>query len=83
MHYFQIENQISLLIVDDDPLILSALKRVFNKSRYEVFLCETGEQALRVLHNNKIDVLLSDMRMEPMHAIRSFAHSRICSIEPN
>lgn len=54
-----------VLFVDDESRILTALRSIFRRE-YEVFTAEGGEQALEVLANNQIDVIVSDQRMPNM-----------------
>jgi response regulator RpfG family c-di-GMP phosphodiesterase len=52
-----------LLIVDDDPRILSALRRALRREPYEIFTAESTSEALRVLEAEPIDLVLSDHMM--------------------
>ena len=56
----------SILFVDDEPSILSALKRLFRPEGYEIFTAESGILGLEVMKVNQIDVVVSDMRMPEM-----------------
>ncbi|MEP1630872.1 MAG: response regulator, partial [Ekhidna sp.] len=60
------EKKIKLLCVDDEKNILVSLKRLFRKSGYEIFLAESGEEGLQVLREQKVDIIISDMRMPHM-----------------
>jgi len=51
-----------VLIVDDDPDLLSGLDHLL-RDRYEVFLAASGDEALEVLGDQQIDVVLLDMLM--------------------
>lgn len=53
----------SILIVDDEPNIRSSLGRLFHKEGYETFLAETGEDALDILENQAISIILTDYLM--------------------
>lgn len=55
-----------LLCVDDEPSILSALKRVFRPQGYTVFIATSGQEALALLEKETVDVVISDMRMPAM-----------------
>lgn len=55
-----------LLCVDDEPSILSALKRVFRPHGYTVFTATSGKEGLAILEREPIDVVISDMRMPEM-----------------
>jgi response regulator RpfG family c-di-GMP phosphodiesterase len=53
----------TLLVVDDEPRILSALRRSLRREGYEVLTSETVDEALRVLEQRPVDGILSDQRM--------------------
>jgi len=56
----------TLLCVDDEPNILSALRRVFRGSGYRLLLAGGGEEALRMLAAERVHIVISDMRMPGM-----------------
>jgi response regulator RpfG family c-di-GMP phosphodiesterase len=53
----------TLLMVDDEPRILSALERSLRREGYELLTSETVEEALRLLDSRPVDAILSDQRM--------------------
>lgn len=55
-----------ILCVDDEPQLLSALKRVFRSAEYAVDTAGDGFQGLEKLKENRYDVIISDMRMPHM-----------------
>jgi YesN/AraC family two-component response regulator len=57
----------SLLFVDDENAILKSLKRLFYDKNLKLFFAEDGYSALEILKNNKIDMVISDMRMPGMN----------------
>ena len=56
----------TLLFVDDEPGILSALRRLFRPHGYRIFIAEGGAAGLEVLEKEQIDLVISDMRMPEM-----------------
>jgi len=58
--------QPTLLFVDDEPGILSALRRLFRPHGYRIFVAEGGAAGLEVLAKEEIDLVISDMRMPEM-----------------
>ncbi len=52
-----------ILIVDDEVQILKALSRMFLDTDYEIFTAENGMEAIRLIENTEIDMVISDMRM--------------------
>ncbi|NMM27629.1 MAG: response regulator [Glaciimonas sp.] len=59
-------NQSTLLCVDDEPNILSALRRLFRAKGYRVLVAESGHAGLQVLATEAVDLVISDMRMPEM-----------------
>lgn len=55
-----------ILFVDDERQILKAINRLFMDSDYNIFLAENGEEALQILDREKVDMVISDMRMPNM-----------------
>ncbi len=56
----------TLLLVDDEPSILSALRRLFRPEGHHLLLAESGAQALKLLEEQPVDLIISDMRMPEM-----------------
>lgn len=56
----------TLLCVDDEHNILSALKRLFHSERYKVLTADGGAQGLELMAQEPVDVVISDMRMPEM-----------------
>ncbi|TSA58147.1 response regulator [bacterium] len=53
----------SLLILDDDKNTRDRLARTFEKEGYEVFTGANGEEGIELFSQNKIDILLVDIKM--------------------
>lgn len=59
-----------ILCVDDEPNILSSLRRLFRPQGYQVFTAESGAEGLKLLETEQVDVVISDMRMPEMDGAR-------------
>jgi CheY-like chemotaxis protein len=55
-----------LLVVDDEPRILSALQRSLRREGYEILTADSGAAALRTLRGQRVDLLLTDHKMPGM-----------------
>lgn len=55
-----------ILCVDDEPSILSALRRLFRSHGYAILTAESGQEALGLLAREPVDLVISDMRMPQM-----------------
>lgn len=56
----------ALLLVDDEPSVLSALRRLFRTQGYQVRQATCGADGLALLREQPADLVISDMRMPEM-----------------
>lgn len=56
-----------LLFVDDEPKILSALKRVFARENYELHFAASAQEALEVLKQQPVELIMTDFMMPGMN----------------
>jgi len=56
----------AVLFVDDDENVLRSLKRLFFEEPFEVLTAGSGKEALEILKNREIGVVISDQRMPEM-----------------
>jgi len=59
----------TILCVDDEPNVVSALARVFHRERYRVLTAGSAREALEILERQPADVVVSDMRMPEMDGV--------------
>ncbi|MFH1872680.1 MAG: EAL domain-containing protein [Pseudomonadota bacterium] len=59
----------TLLLVDDDSNVLSALNRVLRREGYRLLMACSAEEGLELLALNKVQVIVSDQRMPTMSGI--------------
>lgn len=59
----------TILCVDDEPHILSALRRLFRSQGYEILLANGGPEGLALLAQHEVDLVISDMRMPGMDGV--------------
>jgi response regulator RpfG family c-di-GMP phosphodiesterase len=60
------ERRWTLLCVDDEPNILSSLRRLFRSAGHRMLTAESGAAALQMLEQEPVDLIISDMRMPGM-----------------
>lgn len=58
--------QRTLLLVDDEENIVAALKRLLRRDGYQIFTANGGQEALELLKQHAVDVIVSDQRMPGM-----------------
>ena len=69
-----------VLFVDDEPRVLTTMRMLF-RAHYEVFFAESGPQALELLKQQPVDVIVSDQRMPGMSGIELLRAAR--DLNPN
>ncbi len=66
----------NILIVDDEIALQEILGCEFQSKGLKVFLADNGETALDVLEREKIDLVLSDVRMPVMDGLQFLVVAR-------
>ncbi|EPM6206864.1 two-component system response regulator GlrR [Enterobacter hormaechei] len=61
-----------LLLVDDDPGLLKLLGMRLVSEGYSVVTAESGQEGVKVLSREKIDLVISDLRMDEMDGLQLF-----------
>ena len=60
------DDQRTLLLVDDEPSIRTALIRMFRHDGYKILSAGSGAEGLELLSLNQVQVIISDQRMPEM-----------------
>ncbi|WFB34789.1 sigma-54 dependent transcriptional regulator [Kiritimatiellota bacterium B12222] len=58
-----------ILIVDDEPSVLSVLSNLLKGQGFEIQPSLGGEKAVEHLNNESFDLMLTDIRMEPVNGL--------------
>lgn len=72
----------TILVCDDDKEIVDAIEIYLLQEGYKVEKAYDGEQALEILHNNKIDLMVIDVMMPKLDGIRATFQVRKTSSIP-
>lgn len=56
----------NILVVDDEPALVELAKEILSSHGYNVITATSGEEALKILQQNNIDVLMTDIIMPGM-----------------
>ncbi len=60
------KSSVSILVVDDESMMRNLLERILSRDGYQVLSAEDGQDALRVLENGSVDIIISDLKMPRM-----------------
>jgi response regulator RpfG family c-di-GMP phosphodiesterase len=66
----------SLLIVDDEPIVLGALKETLEREKYHVVATTSALKALEILRDREFAVIISDQRMPEMMGLDFLIESK-------
>ena len=70
----------TLLLVDDETSVVASLKRVLRRENYRILTASSGEEALSLLAQHPVGVILADQRMPGMGGTELLA--RVRSMHP-
>jgi CheY-like chemotaxis protein len=59
-------DKVRVLIIDDDPDIVEAMKVVLESKNYKVAVAKSGEEGLKKARQEKADLIILDVMMESM-----------------
>lgn len=59
----------TILLVEDDLMVMLALEQTLKEENYEVFLARNGQEAIQILKEKIIHMIISDQRMPIMCGI--------------
>lgn len=66
----------SIMIVDDEPIILTTLRHLLEREHYEVVTCSDPLKALTLLDDREFAAIISDYRMPGMSGLDFLIESR-------
>lgn len=62
-------HQHTLLIVDDEPMILKSIQRILRREDYNIMTAQDADEGLNLLQAREIDLLISDHNMPGMSGV--------------
>ena len=71
-----------MLLVDDDELIRESLSMVFATKGCFIKTVETAEEGLRVLEEEKFDIIVSDLRLPGIDGLRFLRFASLIQPDP-
>jgi len=66
----------NILIVDDEPFVLRALKRVLHANNLNILTTINPQEAIEILKSHNIAILISDQRMPIMTGLELFTYAK-------
>ncbi|HPF35562.1 MAG TPA: sigma-54 dependent transcriptional regulator [Candidatus Krumholzibacteria bacterium] len=69
----------TILVVDDEPELCQALSRLLSRNGYHVLTAGNGEEALEVLRQESVPLVLSDLMMPRMGGVELLKAAKVIS----
>jgi len=69
-HGLSVAEKGQVLLVDDDTNVLGAMRRILEKSGYQVIACGSGDEALAALAKQSFDVMVTDIQMPGISGLK-------------
>ena len=57
------KSMVRILVIDDCSLVITALQRTLNSAGYKVIGTSSSQQAIEILHHERIDLVITDINM--------------------
>ena len=70
----------SILAVDNAVMFLNSLKRYLQDEPYDLHCVTSGDEALKYLKDNKVDLILTDVEMPGMNGYELAREIKLCNI---
>jgi CheY-like chemotaxis protein len=62
-----------ILVIDDEPLVLKTIGKMLERENFDVITCLSGQEALAVVNQQDIDLVISDIRMPHMNGVETIS----------
>ncbi len=66
----KINSTYQILVIDDEPLIRESLYEILRIEGYRVLMASSGEDALKVIKTQNIDIILTDLKLPKMSGLQ-------------
>jgi len=64
------QEKATILIVNDEPIILKLIGDVLAKEGHEIYTADRGDNALKIINDVSIDILVTDIKMPEMDGVQ-------------
>lgn len=61
------KNAVTILVVDDELMMRKLMEKILVKDGYQVVTAENGDEAIRIMDEQEVNLVVSDMQMPGMN----------------
>jgi DNA-binding NtrC family response regulator len=65
-----------ILVVDDEPIVLTALRETLRSGKYDCVICSDARAALELIKQREFSIIISDHRMPGLSGLELMAEAR-------
>lgn len=73
----------TILIIDDDRMVVKTLEKLLQMEGYRVLPAESGKAALTVIKSEQVDLIISDIKMPEMNGVETIKAINECFAKNN
>jgi CheY-like chemotaxis protein len=66
----------TVLVAEDDPLVLDVVETALDMAGYTVLTARNGYEALRILEERHVDLIVTDIRMPEINGVELASRAR-------
>jgi YesN/AraC family two-component response regulator len=67
----------TVLVAEDDPLVLEVVASALDMAGYTVLTAPNGYEALRILEERRVDLMLTDVRMPELNGFELVSQAKM------
>jgi CheY-like chemotaxis protein len=71
-----VKKGVQILVVDDEAIIRQSIRMLLEHDGHQVWMVESGDEALKLLAQRTFDLIITDFPMPGMHGDQLVAHIR-------
>ena len=66
----------TILLIDDEDLVVRSIQKLLTKEGYAVLVARSGEEAIAIVQNQEVDLIVCDVRMPKMNGVETLRQIR-------
>ena len=68
-----------ILVIDDEEILTKTFSRLLERNGYDVYIAKNGEDAQTIAEEERIDLIISDIRMPGLNGVETIKAIQIAT----
>ncbi|MBD3382177.1 MAG: response regulator [candidate division Zixibacteria bacterium] len=68
------KEEVTILVVDDEEMMRGLLSKILEKDGYSILSASSGAEALKIIDEGKVDLVITDVKMPEMNGFDLLKH---------